>query len=126
MIIGVGTDIVEVDRIRKAFSRRPEKFRRKILAAEEIEITPVSREIEYLAKRFAAKEAISKVLGTGMQYGVSFGDILILTDLETGQPLVELKGHAKEQASMKGINRILISISDEKDYAMAFAVGLSS
>ena len=74
MIIGVGTDIVEVDRIRKAFSRRPEKFRRKILAAEEIEITPVSREIEYLAKRFAAKEAISKVLGTGMQYGVSFGD----------------------------------------------------
>ena len=126
MIIGVGTDIVEVDRIRKAFLRRPEKFRRKILAAEEIEITPVSREIEYLAKRFAAKEAISKVLGTGMQFGVSFGDILILTDLETGQPLVELKGHAKQQASLKGINRILISISDEKDYAMAFAVGLSS
>ena len=126
MIIGVGTDIVEVDRIRKAFSRRPEKFRRKILAAEEIEITPVSREIEYLAKRFAAKEAISKVLGTGMQFGVSFGDILILTDLETGQPLVELKGHAKQQASLKGINRILISISDEKDYAMAFAIGLSS
>ena len=126
MIIGVGTDIVEVDRIRKAFLRRPEKFRRKILAAEEIEITPVSREIEYLAKRFAAKEAISKVLGTGMQFGVSFGDILILTDLETGRPLVELKGHAKQQASLKGINRILISISDEKDYAMAFAVGLSS
>ena len=126
MIIGVGTDIVEVDRIRKAFSRRPEKFRRKILAAEEIKKAPVSREIEYLAKRFAAKEAISKVLGTGMQFGVSFGDILILTDLETGQPLVELKGHAKQQAFLKGINRILISISDEKDYAMAFAVGLSS
>ena len=126
MIIGVGTDIVEVDRIRKAFSRRPEKFRRKILAAEEIEKTPVSREIEYLAKRFAAKEAISKVLGTGMQFGVSFGDIVILTDHKTGQPLVELKGHAKQQASKKGINRILISISDEKDYAMAFAVGLSS
>ena len=126
MIIGVGTDIVEVDRIRKAFSRRPEKFRRKILATEEIEITPVSREIEYLAKRFAAKEAISKVLGTGMQFGVSFGDILILRDFKTGQPLVKLKGHAKQQASLKGINRILISISDEKDYAMAFAVGLSS
>ena len=126
MIIGVGTDIVEVDRIRKAFSRRPEKFRRKILAAEEIEKTPVNREIEYLAKRFAAKEAISKVLGTGMKFGVSFGDILILTDLKTGQPLVELKGYARQQASRKGINRILISISDEKDYAMAFAIGLSS
>ena len=126
MIIGVGTDIVEVDRIRKAFSRRPENFRRKILATEEIEKTPVTREIEYLAKRFAAKEAISKVLGTGMQFGVSFRDILILTDLETGQPLVELKGQAKQQASLKGINRILISISDEKDYAIAFAVGLSS
>ena len=125
MIIGVGTDIVEVDRIRKAFSRRPEKFRRKILAAEEIEITPVSREIEYLAKRFAAKEAISKVLGTGMQFGVSFGAIIIQTDHKPERPLVELKGHAKQQASLKGINRILISISDEKDYAIAFAVGLS-
>ena len=83
MIVGVGTDIVEVDRIRKAFLRRPEKFIRKILAAEEIEKIPLSREIEYLAKRFAAKEAISKVLGTGMQFGVSFGDILILTDLKT-------------------------------------------
>ena len=126
MIIGVGTDIVKLDRIRRAFTRRPEKFRRKILAKEEIEKTPKRSEIAYLAKRFAAKEAISKVLGTGMQFGVSFGDILILTDLKTGQPLVELRGHAKQQASMKGINRILISISDEKDYAIAFAVGLSS
>ena len=126
MIISVGTDIVEIDRVRKAFSRRPEKFRRKILAAEEIEKIPVSREIEHLAKRFAAKEAISKVLGTGLQFGVNFGDILILTDLKTGQPSVELKGHAKQQASMKGISRVLISISDEKDYAMAFAVGISS
>ena len=125
MIVGVGTDIVEVDRIRKAFLRRPEKFIRKILAAEEIEKIPVSREIEYLAKRFAAKEAISKVLGTGMQFGVRFGDMLIPTHFETGQPFVELKGHAKKQATLKGINRILISISDEKDYAMAFAVGVS-
>ena len=126
MIIGVGTDIVEVERIGRAFLRRPEKFIQKILAIEEIEKKPVNREIEYLARRFAAKEAISKVLGTGMQFGVSFGDIVILTDHKTGQPLVELKGHAKQQASKKGINRILISISDERDYAMAFAVGLSS
>ena len=126
MIISVGTDIVEVDRIGRAFLLRPEKFMKKILAIEEIEKTPVSREIEYLAKRFAAKEAISKVLGTGMRLGVNFKDILILTDLETGQPLVQLRGRAKQQASEKGINRILISISDEKEYAMAFAIGLSS
>ena len=126
MIIGVGTDIVKLDRIRRAFTKRPEKFRKKILAKEEIEKTPKRSEIAYLAKRFAAKEAISKVLGTGMQFGVSFGDILILTDLKTGQPLVELRGQAKQQASIKGIDRILISISDEKDYAIAFAVGLSS
>ena len=81
MIIGIGTDIVQIDRIGRAFSLRPEKFMQKILAAEEIEKMPLSREIEYLAKRFAAKEAISKVLGTGMQFGVSFGDIVILTDL---------------------------------------------
>ena len=79
-----------------------------------------------MARRFAAKEAISKVLGTGMRFGVSFSDILILTDLKTGQPSVKLKGHAKQQAAKKGINRILISISDEKNYAMAFAIGLSS
>ena len=126
MIIGVGTDIVEVERIGRAFLRRPEKFIQKILAIEEIEKKPVNREIEYLARRFAAKEAISKVLGTGMRFGVSFNDILILTDLRTGQPSVKLKGHAKHQAAKKGINRILISISDEKNYAMAFAIGLSS
>ena len=126
MIIGVGTDIVEVERIGRAFLRRPEKFIQKILAIEEIEKKPVNWEIEYLARRFAAKEAISKVLGTGMRFGVSFSDILILTDLQTGQPSVKLKGHAKQQAAKKGINRILISISDEKNYAMAFAIGLSS
>ena len=126
MIIGVGTDIVEVERIGRAFLRRPEKFIQKILAIEEIEKKPVNREIEYMARRFAAKEAISKVLGTGMRFGVSFSDILILTDLKTGQPSVKLTGHAKQQAAKKGINRILISISDEKNYAMAFAIGLSS
>ena len=125
MIIGIGTDIVQVDRIRRAFSLRPEKFVQKILAIEEIEKMPVSREIDYLAKRFAAKEAISKALGSGMRLGVRFRDILILSDLETGQPLVQLRGRAKQQASEKGINRILISISDEKEYAMAFAMGLS-
>ena len=72
------------------------------------------------------KEAISKVLGTGMRLGVRFRDILILTDLKTGQPLVKLRGHSKQHASRKGINRILISISDEKDYALAFAIGISS
>ncbi|MBC08647.1 MAG: holo-ACP synthase [Gammaproteobacteria bacterium] len=125
MIIGIGTDIVQIDRIGRAFSLRPEKFMQKILAAEEIEKMPLSREIEYLAKRFAAKEAISKALGSGMRLGVRFRDILILSDLETGQPLVQLRGRAKQQASEKGINRILISISDEKEYAMAFAMGLS-
>ena len=125
MIIGIGTDIVQIDRIGRAFSLRPEKFMQKILAAEEIEKMPLSREIEYLAKRFAAKEAISKALGSGMRLGVRFRDILILSDLQTGQPLVQLRGRAKQQASEKGINRILISISDEKEYAMAFAMGLS-
>ena len=125
MIIGIGTDIVQIDRIGRAFSLRPEKFMQKILAAEEIEKMPLSREIEYLAKRFAAKEAISKALGSGMRLGVRFRDILILSDLQTGQPLVQLRGRAKQQASEKGINRILISISDEKEYAMAFAMGFS-
>ncbi|MDC2963790.1 holo-ACP synthase [Gammaproteobacteria bacterium] len=126
MIIGVGTDIVQVNRIGRAFLLRPEKFKKKILATEEIEKAPVNCEIEYLAKRFAAKEAVSKVLGTGMRLGVNFKDILILTEPKTGQPLVQLRGRAKQQAFKKGINSILISISDEKEYAMAFAIGLSA
>ena len=126
MIVSVGADIVKVKRIKEVLFRRAERFKKKILSKEELQEMPESREIEYVAKRFAAKEAISKVLGTGMQFGVSFGDIVILTDHKTGQPSVELKGHAKQQASKKGINRILISISDKlTHFSMAYFNGFS-
>ena len=126
MIVSVGTDIVKVKRIKEVLLRRPERFKKKILSKEELQKMPESREIEYMAKRFAAKEAISKVLGTGIAFGVKFSDIIIRSDKKSGAPQVVLEGEAKKKAASLGIQRILISISDEKEYALAFAVGVAS
>mgnify|MGYP001471044850 FL=1 len=126
MIVSVGTDIVKVKRIKEVLFRRPERFKKKILSKEELQKMPESREIEYVAKRFAAKEAISKVLGTGIAFGVKFSDIIIRLDKKSGAPQVVLEGEAKRKAASLGIQRILISISDEKEYALAFAVGVAS
>ena len=126
MIVSVGTDIVKVKRIKEVLLRRPERFKKKILSKEELQEMPESREIEYVAKRFAAKEAISKVLGTGIAFGVKFTDIIIRSDKKSGAPQVVLEGEAKKKAAALGIQRILISISDEKEYALAFAVGVAS
>ena len=126
MIIGTGLDICDIRRIKMVIKKFPKRFKKRCFTPKEIKkCDHIFNSNECYAKRFAAKEAISKALGSGMRLGVRFRDILILSDLETGQPLVQLRGRAKQQASEKGINRILISISDEKEYAMAFAMGLS-
>ncbi|MBA57778.1 MAG: holo-ACP synthase [Gammaproteobacteria bacterium] len=126
MIVSVGADIVKVKRIKEVLFRRAERFKKKILSKEELQEMPESREIEYVAKRFAAKEAISKVLGTGIAFGVKFTDIIIRSDKKSGAPRVVLEGEAKKKAASLGIQRILISISDEKEYALAFAIGVAS
>ena len=74
-----------------------------------------------LAKRFAAKEAVAKALGTGIGRGVSWQDIRVDHD-ENGAPLVELSGGALEVASRRGGDTVALSISDEAEYVVAFAV----
>ncbi len=122
MIAGIGVDIVEISRVARSLDRWGDRFRDKILHKKEVR-TGQSGAIAaaYLARQFAAKEAVSKALGTGMRAGVHFGDIKILRG-KGGAPLVELSRGAAARASKLGANKIHISISDEVDYAIAYAV----
>ena len=112
MIRGTGTDIIEIERIKKACLNK--EFIEKIYTEDEInEYIRRKENISYLAGRFAAKEAVSKALGTGMR-GISFKDIEILSD-SLGKPFVNLK---KDMGNIK----IHISISHSKENAIAFCV----
>ena len=123
MIKGIGTDIVEVQRIAKSVNRFGDRFVQRILTQREYrEGLAGTKLVSYLARQFAAKEAVSKVLGTGMRQGVHFRNIHV-TRNHAGGPMVDLSGRAFEIAENLDINQILVSLSDEKGYALAFAVG---
>lgn len=121
MIIGIGTDIVQIERIKHAFERQGERFAQRILCASELCIFhEKGQSIPYLAKRFAAKEAASKALGTGIG-AVSWQDMEISNDSK-GAPVLKLMGAAKENMAALGASQVSISLSDEQDYAVAFVV----
>jgi holo-[acyl-carrier protein] synthase len=121
-LIGVGTDILKVDRIDAVVERLGERFVRRILTGEERrEYEHSSQANRLLAKRFAAKEAVAKALGTGIGRGVSWQDIQISHD-DMGAPLVHLSGGALEVAGRRGGSAVLLSLADEMDYVVAFAV----
>lgn len=120
MIIGVGVDIVEIRRIKEAIERN-DNFIDKLFDKEEIEyLKSRGMRPEYVAGRFAAKEAVSKALGTGFR-SFSFKDIVI-DRTALGKPIVVLKGKAKLIAQKNGGNKIHISISHGEDSAIAYAV----
>lgn len=113
-----GVDIVSVKRIKKASLK--ENFLKKVFTQKELNFIN-TKSSQSIAGRFAAKEAIMKCIGRGMDY-IAFTDIEILND-EYGKPYVILSKDAKKYADDKKINDIDISISHEEDYAIAFAVG---
>ena len=120
LILGVGTDIVEIRRIKNAIERNS-KFLEKIFTSAELEYLK-SRNLrpEYVAGRFAAKEAVAKALGTGFR-GFDFKDVEI--DRTTlGKPIVILKGKAKLIAKKEGQYNIHLSISHGQDSAIAYAI----
>ncbi|NVK25337.1 MAG: holo-ACP synthase [Gammaproteobacteria bacterium] len=118
-IIGLGTDIVEIQRVEKAFSPR---FAERVLTESELNILKSSKEpARYLAKRWSAKEAAAKALGTGIGRGISFQQFEISND-ELGAPVLELNGAAFELSQQKGIKSIHLSISDEQHYAVATVI----
>ncbi len=120
-MIAIGTDILRPQRIEKVVQRLGEKFVRRILTPEERDEYAASRRPDnLLAKRFAAKEAIAKCLGTGIGRGISWQDIRIVHDAH-GAPGVELRGGALRAAQARGGERVLLSLADEEDCVVAFA-----
>lgn len=119
---GIGTDLLDQRRIARVVEKQGERFARRILTPDELLMwEKKSRSINFLAKRFAAKEAISKALGTGIAKGVGFQQMMIHTD-ELGKPLVELSGEALIRAKSLAGQDVLLSLSDEGEMIVAFAV----
>jgi holo-[acyl-carrier protein] synthase len=116
----LGIDIVRVDRIRSALERFGNRFIRRVLTASEQR--HVRGRAETMAGRWAAKEAVSKVLGLGVR-GIGWRDIEI-ERLPTGQPAVRLHGRAAARAEQLGMGRIAVSISHEAEFAVAIAFGI--
>ncbi len=121
MVIAIGTDIVEIARIAEVVERQGERFIDRILTASEKTLYNQSKSVSFVAKRFAAKEAVAKALGTGIGRGVSFQDIVISNNAK-GAPLVELSNGAADVMRELGGARMLLSLSDERHYALAYAV----
>ena len=118
----LGIDIIKVERIARALAKHGERFPRRVLT--ESEMRYVRNRPTNFAGRWAAKEAVSKVLGLGVR-GVGWRDIEIAR-LPTGAPAVQLHGRAKARAEQLGMGRIAVSISHEGDYAVAIAFGIRS
>jgi holo-[acyl-carrier protein] synthase len=116
----LGIDIIKVERIRAAIEKFGERFSRRVLNDKERRY--VRDRPETFAGRWAAKEAVSKVLGLGVR-GIGWKDIEI-ERLPTGQPSVRLHGRAAERAVQLGMGRIAVSITHESDYAVAVAFGV--
>ena len=122
MIFGIGTDIVDINRIKSMDSLST--FANKILSENEIKVfsdLKEGKQATYLSKQFAGKEAISKAIGTGISGDIKFKEIEILRD-EGGRPIFNPVENLKEILANLGITKTHVSLSDEKDYAIAFAI----
>ena len=125
-ILGHGIDIVETERIRQLVERHGERFIERVFTTSEHQYCQANtkRYYEHLAGRFAAKEAVLKVLGTGWRGGIAWTDIEILRD-PSGQPRVQLSGECLRIASELGIAQWHVSISHISTHATASAIGLA-
>lgn len=121
MIRGIGTDILSIERATAALARTP-KIARRVLTPDEISgFDTATDKARYFAKRFAAKEAVVKALGTGIGRGVSWQHVNICKDA-LGKPVVRLSEGALARAEMIGAETVHLSYSDEAGYVVAFAV----
>ena len=122
-IIGIGVDIIQNNRIKNLLKNK--KFLGRIYSDRELKLSKQNKnKVAYFAKRFAAKEAFSKALGTGFRSGLEFKDIEIVND-EAGKPQYvknkKIIKIVKNKFKIKNFNSFL-SISDEKDYSTAFTI----
>ena len=122
MIYGIGTDIVNISRIKNMKSLQ--LFSEKILSVDELQVSSSydeSKLISYLAKQFACKEALSKAFGTGIRKPVLFKDLEILRD-EKGKPYFNPLGDVKKTIINLGITKTHVSLAYESEHAIAFAI----
>jgi holo-[acyl-carrier protein] synthase len=120
MIYGIGTDIVHVNRMRENLDKYGNKFAHRILTEKEYsEFESKKDKASFLAKRFAAKEATAKAMGTGFSGGLSLHHIGVGHD-EVGKPILEFLDVAETFLQEKDIKQTHLSLADERDYAVAF------
>ncbi|MEX1222122.1 MAG: holo-ACP synthase [Idiomarina sp.] len=120
-IFGIGTDIVEVKRIGQSLQRSDALARRVLTAVELEQFAEAAQPVGFLAKRFAAKEACAKAFGTGIGERLSFQDITIGHDA-AGRPILLWSTAAENLTRELGINASHVSISDEREYALAYVI----
>ena len=116
MIYGIGTDLIEVERVKRAYGK--ESFRKKIYTEQEQQL--IAGNAQRAAGNFAVKESVVKAFGTGFG-SISAIDIEVLRD-SFGKPYTVLYGPAKEQAEKAGVLQIHVSISNTKEYAVSYVV----
>jgi len=120
MIFGIGTDIVRVARMREDLERFGDRFAERILAPGELkDFRQNTNKANFLARRFAAKEAAAKAMGTGFTNSIHLHDIEVTHD-DQGKPLLEFHGAAQAFIRDKRISVAHISLADEQDNAVAF------
>jgi holo-[acyl-carrier protein] synthase len=119
LIIGMGVDIVEVDRIQAAIKRHGEAFLRRVFTTQEREYCErYKKKYERYAGRFAAKEAAMKALGTGWRRGVRWADLEVVRE-KSGRPTLALSGEAGKIAQQLGVKHIALSITHTESQALA-------
>jgi len=126
MILGIGTDLANIERIQNALDRFGDRFRNRVFTAtEQARSERMKEPAATYAKRWAAKEACSKALGTGLRMGIAWKDMAV-TNLASGQPVMEVTGWAHErlvQMTPEGyLATIHVSLTDDHPWAQAFVV----
>ncbi|SNR79140.1 holo-[acyl-carrier protein] synthase [Humidesulfovibrio mexicanus] len=121
MILGLGLDVAEVERIRNSLARFGARFVGRVLTAAEAEAMPKSNAEYYVAARFAAKEACAKALGTGFSRGVTLHSIGVAA-LPSGAPRLVLTGRARELALEMGVRAAHVSLTHERGIAAAVVI----
>lgn len=123
MILGTGTDLIEISRIARSIERYGEGFLHRVYTAEEIAYCQRKKKTyaESFAARFAAKEAGAKALGTGISRGVAWTEFAVTRE-PSGRPLLHFRGRAAEIAKGMGITRVSLSLTHTKEMAMAVVI----
>ncbi|RUO80599.1 holo-ACP synthase [Idiomarina tyrosinivorans] len=119
-IFGIGTDLVQIARIAKVLERG-DQLARRVLTEHEWQQWQTTRDVHFLAKRWAAKEACAKAFGTGIGQGLSFQHMQVEHD-DLGRPHWQFSGVAQQWCEQHSIVASHLSISDEQDYALAYVI----